>query len=163
MDNYIHTLARYNAWANARIATRLSNLTSLILDFNLHSSFPTIRKTVFHVWDAEAIWLSRLQGTSLTSFPSKNFPPDTNPIEFVKTSESFAEFVLNMNNDALNTSCDYKNIAGESFTSLKKEMILHCMNHSTFHRGQVVTMLRTAGVESGIPSTDLITYFRENG
>jgi uncharacterized damage-inducible protein DinB len=40
------------------------------------------------------------------------------------------------------------------------EIIMHCMNHSTFHRGQIVTMLRTAGV-TNLFSTDLITYYRE--
>ena len=36
----------------------------------------------------------------------------------------------------------------------------HLVNHGTYHRGQVVTMLRQLGVQ-GPPSTDLIAFYRE--
>ncbi len=161
MENTIHTLVRYNTWANKRMALRLSNLSNLILDFNLHSSFPTIRKTVLHIWDAETIWLHRLQGQSLTNFPSKNFPSDVDPTPFVETSEAFEELVTAWTDVDLDEVCAYTNIAGTAFQNTRREIVMHCMNHSTFHRGQLVTMMRTAGVESGFESTDLITYFRE--
>jgi uncharacterized damage-inducible protein DinB len=33
------------------------------------------------------------------------------------------------------------------------------VNHGTYHRGQVVTMLRQLG--AGAPTTDLIAFYRE--
>ncbi|MGL4597159.1 MAG: DinB family protein [Bacteroidia bacterium] len=161
MENTIHALVRYNTWANKRIAVRLSNLSNLVLDFNLHSSFPTIRKTAIHIWDAETIWLNRLQGHSLTEFPSKHYPSDVDPTRFIETSEAFEAFVTQWSDADLDEICAYTNIAGTAFQSTRREIVMHCTNHSTFHRGQLMTMMRTAGVESGFESTDLITYFRE--
>ena len=34
------------------------------------------------------------------------------------------------------------------------------MNHGTYHRGQLITMLRQTGV-TNLPATDLIVYYRE--
>jgi len=39
-------------------------------------------------------------------------------------------------------------------------MIMHCMNHSTYHRGQIITLLRELGATE-IPGTDMIAYIRE--
>jgi uncharacterized damage-inducible protein DinB len=36
----------------------------------------------------------------------------------------------------------------------RNEYILHLVNHSTFHRGQLVTILRMLGIKEGIPATD---------
>ena len=58
------------------------------------------------------------------------------------------------------SSNNYKDTRGNSHTNTHWEMIMHCMNHSTYHRGQIVTILREGGVTT-IPSTDLIAYLRE--
>jgi uncharacterized damage-inducible protein DinB len=38
------------------------------------------------------------------------------------------------------------------------EYVIHVINHTTFHRGQIVTMLRSLGVTEGIPNTDYNLY-----
>jgi uncharacterized damage-inducible protein DinB len=49
-------------------------------------------------------------------------------------------------------------MSGEPFTSSLGQMLRHVVNHSTYHRGQVTTMLRQLGVPA--PATDLILYYR---
>jgi uncharacterized damage-inducible protein DinB len=39
----------------------------------------------------------------------------------------------------------YKNMKGEAFEQEVKEIVLHINNHGTYHRGQLVTMLRHWG------------------
>ncbi|MFL5753274.1 MAG: DinB family protein, partial [Bacteroidia bacterium] len=58
------------------------------------------------------------------------------------------------------SSTEYKNTKGEPFNTSNSGIIMHCMNHSTFHRGQLVTMLRGLGYEGAVDSTDLISYLR---
>ncbi|MES1222732.1 MAG: DinB family protein, partial [Bacteroidota bacterium] len=64
MDTPTHLkrLVKYNLWANKRIAEVMMNTDGALLSKEIASSFPSIRKTVFHVWDAEFIWLKRLYG-----------------------------------------------------------------------------------------------------
>jgi len=42
-----------------------------------------------------------------------------------------------------------------------KIMVHHCMNHSTYHRGQLITLARQLGMKEGVPSTDLLYFSRE--
>jgi len=59
----------------------------------------------------------------------------------------------------ISKTISYKNMEGKEFNNPVWQLIMHCMNHSTFHRGQIVTMLRQFDVKD-IPGTDLILYFR---
>jgi len=134
---YLLQLVKYNHWANTKLAEVLQTFDDAVLDQEVTSSFSSIRKTVYHIWDAEFIWLSRLEGVSLTAFPSK----------------SYGEGI------AIELNCSYKNIQQKDFTNSHTEIIMHCMNHSTYHRGQLITLLRQAGCQT-LPSTDLIAFLR---
>lgn len=150
----------YNLWANRLIGARLALVSTELIDMEIMSSFSSIRKTVFHIWDAETIWLARLQGTSPTEFPSINMPPDTPVHYFLKKSEEFQEFVHAQTEEFLKSEITYKTTTGTPYTMEVSGIIMHCMNHSTFHRGQIVTLLRQVGL-ADIPQTDLIEFMRK--
>jgi uncharacterized damage-inducible protein DinB len=153
-----HFLA-YNAWANTRIA---ENIPSEAADVELISSFTTIRKTVFHMWDAQQIWLTRLKGERITDWPSKAFSGSfSEALElFVASSQQLAAFASAQDDAFFPSLLTYTNTQGKAFVNSHEEILMHVCNHTTYHRGQLVTMLRNAGVTT-IPSTDMITYFRE--
>jgi uncharacterized damage-inducible protein DinB len=67
-----HHLA-YSVWANETLIDRLKKLDDSIFHQEVKSSFPTIAKTLLHMWDAEVVWLKRFQGVSLAEWPSKDF------------------------------------------------------------------------------------------
>lgn len=160
MKNQLLDYAQYNVWANQLIAKILINQDNSILDTEVKSSFPSLRKTVHHIWDAELIWFGRMQGKNLPWPPSEHLFSDPSIDKFVETSKEFAAFVGRVDDFFLNSSTAYKNSKGELFETENTGIIMHCMNHSTFHRGQIVTILRTLGV-TDIPSTDLITFLRK--
>jgi len=151
--------ANYNLWANERIANLLRGLDAAVVDKEIPSSFNSIRKTVFHIWDAEYIWLQRLHGLSLTDWPSKHYGQET-PIEkFLETSKAFREFVEQMPEEEIIYDCVYSNLKGDEFRTPRNEIFLHIFNHSTFHRGQLVTLLRNADITE-LPGTDFILFTR---
>lgn len=152
---------RYNVWANKRIAAVLDQLDETKYDETITSSFPSIRKTVFHLMDAEYIWLMRLQGQSLSKGFSDSLPAGTKPSYYPEVSEKFLRFIEEKGEAYFAAVIDYRNLKGDAFSSTVAEIVMHCMNHSTFHRGQLVTMIRQAGWNEKLPSTDMITYFRE--
>ena len=110
----------------------------------IESSFPSIFKTLLHVLDAQYLWLYRLKNDHFPDAPSKSF--DGNISDLIKlirsTSESLKQFVSEMKSSDLNKTLTYKDSEGKIHSSPFSETILHCINHSTFHRGQIITMLR---------------------
>ncbi len=152
----------YNYWANETLVKLIDkSITEEKLDTTIISSFPSLRKTVYHIWDAEHIWIKRLNGESLLDWPSKSFNGkfSSGMDKMLLNSKSFIEFVERSSDEELSIPFTYLNTEGKSFSNPIWEAVLHCMNHSTYHRGQVVTMMRQLAIEN-IPSTDYITYSR---
>jgi uncharacterized damage-inducible protein DinB len=47
---------------------------------------------------------------------------------------------------------------GDTYTNSVQEILFHIINHSTYHRGQIMAQLRESGLEA--ISTDYIFYKR---
>ena len=161
MKNLLKQFVKYNYWANEKFVSLLVEISPKHLDISVKSSFPSVRKTVFHIWDAEILFLNRLKGVSPDYFPSRKFPLTTPIGKMLKTSKEFSEFTEDKEEDYFNKLCTYKNTHGQEFSQPYSELILHCMNHSSFHRGQIITILRGLGY-TDFPQTDLIHFLRTN-
>ncbi len=160
---FLQRYTEYNHWANELLLLLIAKeIKDELLDKTIVSSFTSLRKTVYHLWDAEFIWLKRLKGESLDEWPSKKFTGSFSEAKekILLNDKAFIEFVNNLNMERLSESFTYKNVEGKTFTSQVWESIHHCMNHSTYHRGQIVTIFRQLGV-TNIPSTDFIVYCRK--
>lgn len=155
LDRYVS----YNLWANKEIAQLLESLPNETLDVEVASSFSTLRKTVYHIWDAEKIWLKRLQGTSLDFWPSSKLTAAVPIRAFLEESEAYEAHVHGQLESTLMGDLTFDDTKGAPYTLPISGIIMHTMNHSTFHRGQLVTMLRGFGITE-LPKTDLIEYYR---
>ncbi|MEM9023879.1 MAG: DinB family protein [Bacteroidota bacterium] len=159
MKNTLLTTAKYNLWANTALLEVMLGLGVQDIDKELVSSFSSLRQTWLHIWDAEYIWGKRLQGENPTEFPSKNSEKTVGLTQILDVSTDLVALITRCDAAFLRTKCTYTTTSGKTYSQLPAEMLQHCFNHSTFHRGQVVTLLRMLGVDS-IPPTDLIRYFR---
>ncbi len=160
MKNLLTDLTAYNQWANERMASALQKLTPAQLNLEQKSSFNTIRKTAEHIADCEYNWLKRINGDSTWEYKAKNFEDINKMTEFwLQQSKAFVNLAEQSDDKKLEGVITYKNIKGDSFSNELYKIITHLMNHSTYHRGQLVTMMRGAGVTE-IPATDLIAFYR---
>ena len=152
---------QYNAWAHGKMVETLSNLAEKLFDAEIISSFPSIRKTLFHIWDAEQIWLTRLQGGTASGWPSANFKGDTKALlqGYVTTSNQLAQFVADKEPEYFEQLLHYKNTKGIEFSNPIEDILFHVVNHGSYHRGQLTTMLRQLGIDKIAPQ-DLIAYVR---
>ena len=167
----MYTLIRhlgYTVWATTKLSQILENADESILKKETLSSFNTIEKTILHIWDADLVWLKRLQGESFTEWPSKDFKGDTGALMagWLQNTIDFKNFVAAKGPEYLQTQINYKNMAGKPYSNTVEEIIYHVVNHGTFHRGQIITMLRAnrwteLAANEELTSTDLITYLRE--
>ena len=163
MKEILTLYTRYNLWANRKICGFIIDAGDERTDKIIISSFDTIRKTLYHIWDAQSIWYLRLKSESVLDWPSKNFNGKLEEAinKFHKKSQDIIDLVKEKNEEELNEVCNYSAMNGKQFSNKISGIIMHCMNHSTFHRGQIVTMLRNAGY-TNLSSTDLIMYLRED-
>jgi uncharacterized damage-inducible protein DinB len=162
IHDQLKKLTQYNVWANGRIMDYIISAGEDKADMKLQSSFDTIRKTVYHIYDAETVWLVRLNNLELEYWPpSRDF--DFSLVDFkdvlVNKSEELRAQLDEYNTVTFHKMCSYKNTKGESYVTTIADIYQHIMNHSTYHRGQLITMLRTAGFND-VGSTDYITWKR---
>jgi uncharacterized damage-inducible protein DinB len=165
MKQLLSESARYNAWANESLVNLFRSVDDALISQELISSFPSIRTTLLHIWDAESLWLERLSGNSPTHFPSKNFHGTNEDVftEVVKTSNKLIEFIETRPAPFFRDRLTFRTISPpRDFKESVTDMAHHCLNHSTFHRGQLVVMCRQLNIMP-IPSTDYIMYVREYG
>jgi uncharacterized damage-inducible protein DinB len=131
------------------------------LQQNIVSSFPGIRKTLLHMWDAESIWWQRMKLSEQIIRPSTASEYTINEVTkgIFQQDRQWEEWVSEATEAALNHVFAYQNAKREQFKQPIFQMLLHVFNHSTYHRGQLVTMLRQLGVEN-IQATDFIVWSR---
>ena len=153
--------ADYNLWANTQMANWLKSKASELMEAPVSSSFPNLKITVLHIWGAEKVWLERLNEQTPETFITDTFQGTA--LEaldgWVKFSGTFQQYVHSLSDEQLMASCDFKLLNGTADNRPRVEMIQHCMNHSTYHRGQMVTMARSLGLTDP-PQTDYIKYIR---
>ena len=152
----------YNLWANERIGHLLMTHDESILKTEKKSSFASIEKTVFHVWDAETIWLTRLKGGSLADWPSKSFTGRKSEMltGWINTSNELLQFMKEKGDAFQLQKIVYTNMKGDAYENTVEEILYHLVNHGTYHRGQIITLLRDSGITQ-LVTTDLIAWFRE--
>jgi uncharacterized damage-inducible protein DinB len=155
----IRILYAYNSWANHRVLDACVPLSTAQVTQDLHSSFPSLRDTLAHIMLAEWLWLERWQGRS-PAFPPSDFADLASIRNRWQTIEvDLTAFIHQLSAADLDRVVEYKNTKGHAFSNPMRQMLQHLVNHGTYHRGQITTMLRQLGATP--LTTDLIAYYRE--
>jgi uncharacterized damage-inducible protein DinB len=154
--------AVYNTWANSLLVATIEALPAEQQQAEVKSSFPSLYKTVLHLLDAESIWWQRIKLQEKITVPSENFTGSMDDLSkqlFIQNKQ-WQEWVSSLNENGLQHEFIYMNSKKERFKQPVFQMLLHLFNHGTYHRGQLVDILRQLGVEK-IPATDFIVWSRK--
>jgi uncharacterized damage-inducible protein DinB len=150
--------ARFNQWAHERLLDTIGELSANQQHATVPSSFDSLYKTVFHVWGAESLWLGRL---NLAPIKINGDPFNESMEELSKALKAvdqlWVEWVASKDDEQLTHTLHYLNKAGQPFYQSYDLLLHHIFNHSTYHNGQLVTMLRALGVQK-IPATDFVAW-----
>jgi uncharacterized damage-inducible protein DinB len=162
MKEVLQQFASYHIWANVLLMEALKKLPEDLHQKETASSFNSLLKTVVHMWNAESIWWQRMKLQERIVEPKDNFNGKmSDAIEgLLQQNKQWNEWVGNSQEHHLDHVFQYQNFRGEQFKQPLYQMLLHVFNHGTYHRGQIVTMLRQLGVEK-IPQTDFIVWSRK--
>lgn len=161
MQQEILELFSYDRWANERMRAAASRLTAEELGRDLGSSFPSVLATLAHILFGEWIWLERWQGRSPLALPEHWDLTTWEGLtrHWEEVTERQAAFLAALAPHDLHRVVHYTNTTGASFEAPLWQLMFHRVNHSTYHRGQVATLLRQLGAQ--VPGTDLVVFHRE--
>jgi len=161
MKELLKQYAAYNIWAHQRIIDIILALPEEKQVAEIPSSYNSLYKTVLHIWDAESGWWQRLKLQEHVIFPSENFSGTMKDItsSLLQQSKQWEEWVANASDLMLEHVFQYKDRKGDQYKMPIYQMLHHVFNHGTYHRGQLINMLRQLGADK-LPSTDFSLWVR---
>lgn len=153
-------LANYNNWSDELIIEWMEKINDKQWEQPIDSSFNSIKKTAIHMVSAKKIWIDFWSKTPNPTYFSSVFDGTKNElIEIWKKASADLQNIIESYPEE-----DYLNPVNFSYPNGKNDQMFfwqtlpHFVNHATYHRGQLVTLLRQAGFTS-VSNTDLATYF----
>ncbi len=155
----LRELFDYNYWARDR---QLEVCATLGEEQFLHpagNSFGSVRDTLAHLLAVEWVWHERLRGRSPRSEPPwlaglRSVGAMRERWKLVEAD--LREYLAGLDPEALSGPLTYVNFAGKTWTYPLWQVLFHLVNHQTYHRGQVTTLLRQLGAEP--PGIDFLVY-----
>jgi uncharacterized damage-inducible protein DinB len=159
----IKDLFEYNDWANDILVDMLVAAFGEELDLRTSAEpmVTEIQETTVHIFGALSIWRLRWLGTSLSTMldPAPYPTPLSLRAAFHEEKREFWRFFNSLDSDErLNKVYIYTNTRGETYSQPLTPMMIHVVNHSSYHRGQVTAKLMALGHDELIESTDFAAW-----
>lgn len=107
-----------------------------------------------HTLNAQQVWNSRILGEQ--SFEVWQINPFENLQEINRSN--YLKSIQIIESRDLDEKIEYQNSKGTRFENTIFEMLFQVINHSTYHRGQINSLLKAKGIEPIL--TDYIFYKR---
>lgn len=157
----IKLLAAFNAWATNRVFDAVEGLEPEHYTRDLRSSHGSIHGTLVHLVGAERVWLARWTGAPRQEFLAPEEAPTLEDLKRIWNTTGFetAKFLGTLTDKKLLDTFTMTTSKGEHFTHSYRDSFLHLVDHSSYHRGQVASLMRQLGVTP--PTTGMIAFFRE--
>jgi uncharacterized damage-inducible protein DinB len=161
MKELLVSYTAYNYWANQEVTRKILTLSQEQQQFEVKSSFSSLQATIIHLWDAESAWWQRVRLHENIVLPSLSFHPSMQEAVtgLMQQSLQWKEWVEQASVPQLEHTFSYQNTKKEQFKQPVWQVLMHMVNHGTYHRGQMITIMRQLGEEK-LPPTDYIHYTR---
>jgi uncharacterized damage-inducible protein DinB len=153
----------FNAWANQRAFDACAALTPQQFSQPIVSSFPSVRETLAHIVGGEWIWLLLWLDRPRTADMLRNYSSKFADLASIRAGWNELErerrdFLRGLTAADLDRVIEYQSLmVNRRFAYPLRQMLQHVVNHSTYHRGQLTTLLRQLGAEPCV--TDFLFYF----
>lgn len=155
ISKLVSNYTSFNAWANLNMVTWLQSIDEELLYAPLLSSFTSIDYTLQHILRTQRFWYTFITQQDITQL---NWTVREKEVQLVMqelvllSDEMKIRFANYSENELLQIL--HLNTPWATNDLSRYEYMVHVVNHSTFHRGQIVTMARSLGITTGVPNTD---------
>jgi uncharacterized damage-inducible protein DinB len=160
----IQLLTRYNAWANHRLFDLLASLPAGEASAKRVTGFGSMVNTLNHAYVVDLIWKAHLENrphgfTSRITEVEPTLPELRNAQ--ADMDQWYIDYASALTEQAHDESIPFKFVDGGAGIMTRGEMLLHVVNHKTYHRGYVADLLYQIG--SRPPVMDLPVFLRDGG
>lgn len=164
MRNLPVEMYNYHTWANQTILNRINELPSSVLSQEVNSSFPTIAHALSHIYTVDKMWYMILTGTDMREALPACIPLNE---KILNSVEEYAEIYAKLSEqyrETFRSQADLEQtiLLDNPFAGIRQirlsEIVLHVVNHGTYHRGNLSTMLRQLGHASAMHDYALFWY-----
>jgi len=161
-SNEVRNLFDYMCWAHERMMRTVVDLPNEEFLRPLGSGHSSVRDTLVHIMSVEWLWLSRWHGISPPALLDPTGFVDLNSVEqrWASIRHELQRFLGQIRDENLVVPIAYRSVRGEDLKLPLACTLQHVVNHHTYHRGQMATLLRQLGREP--VSTDMTLFFFED-
>jgi uncharacterized damage-inducible protein DinB len=137
----------YNEWANERVIRMLRALPEADYVRELEGGWPSVRATFVHLAGATDAWAERFSGKDVLELPKETSLPKLEDAVAVLLSAHARHrtHLKSLTREKLDRPFSWKNLSGEVKTAPFGIVVRHVVNHQTYHRGQISSMVRRLG------------------
>ena len=139
----------------------VDSLSEELLYNDLKTSFGNLHGTLVHICAAEDVWLQRFTGTASPKFLKVANYQDYASVKskWGEVEKSMLTYIHSLTEEQLQQKSTFLVIKGEPVSNVLWQALQHLVDHGTYHRGQITSMIRQLG---GTPAnTDLIGFYRQ--
>lgn len=150
MKDHFLKLFHYDRWANQALFQTV---------LNSGSADPEIMKLACHIINAQMIWYGRVSGKKEYQCDVwQMYSAGEFPLLPEKSFLLWTNLISEASDPELGKMIRYTNSGGKAFTTTASDIIVHVINHGTYHRAQIAKLLRQKNTDP--PNTDYIHYQR---
>ena len=158
----IARLCRFSAWAGARLYDALAGMPPEILSMRRPHREKGILGVLSHIYVVDRIWQANLEGRA-HGFTARNLP-EAMPFEEARAALTaldrwYVDYAASRSEAHLEEVVDFHYVGGQPASLARVDMLLHVINHRTWHRGYIADMMYESG--SKPPTIDLNVYLRD--
>lgn len=160
--DHLHMLTRYRAWADRLLYQSLAAVPEPALSAPQPIVFGNLLRTLHHTYCMDLVWKAHLQGVP-HGLASRN--PDHCPaFNALRSAQAemdawYVDYAASLDEHACDETVHFNFIDGGEGELRRGEIVLHVVNHATYHRGHVAMMMY--GLSVPPPTTDLPVFLRD--
>lgn len=155
-------LVRYNAWANGRLFDALFKLPDHELTELRNAGAGSIIKTLNHSYVVDLIWQANLERRP-HGFTARNTEelPALKDLQMRQSGMDawYVSCADGLTEQLLDELVEFRFVDGNPGAMRRADMLLHIVNHKTYHRGYVAEMLYESALKP--PTMDLPVFLRD--
>jgi uncharacterized damage-inducible protein DinB len=162
MPSSARLLTHYNAWSNKVMFDAVAALPPGEATKERRSLFKNMVHTLNHNYVIDAIWRGHLEGRD-HGYAARNTADHPPLAELWAKQQAMDEWYVKwsdaLSDAALEQKINFTLIGGNAGTMTRYEILLHVVNHTSYHRGFVCDMFFE--VPARPPTMDLPVFLRE--
>ena len=155
-ESWCRELMQFHAWRREKISDLLREVDEQLFSEELHGSFGSLNIILNHLVWAEKVWLGRVNRDSVATMKSS----DVHELlaAWKDVNEKWQGLLMDANSEEVFREIEYFISTGDRHTNTVWEIVVHMVDHSTYHIGQMMNAVRGFGIEP--VSTNYIHYLR---